>query len=436
MITIFDEHQVIAVVGGQWGDEGKGKFIDYLAKEADIIARGTGGNNAGHTIVLNGAKHIFHLLPSGILHKNKLNLIGNGTVIDPKVLLEEIETLEKAGYYVDQENLAISGDAHVILPYHVEIEARGAKEKIGTTGRGIGPTYIDKAARCGVRMNDLTNYSILEEKVKQNLKEKKGEYPEQELEDTVQAYTKYGLKLFTYIKDTRTILKNAHDQGKKILLEGAQGTLLSMDHGTYPFVTSSECSAAGLASGVGLLRDMKVLSVVKAYTTRVGNGPFPSELNNSLGELIRQTGAEYGATTGRPRKCGWLDAVALKHTLGINGNSIVVSKLDVLGGLEEIKICTQYLYSGPQVPYNGAIITNGQQIDFFPTDSRILENCKPVYEYIQPGWSGTVKDKLPELASMYLNAISCITGAKIEMVSYGAEREKMFSNPTPFYKRA
>ncbi|MFH1333259.1 MAG: adenylosuccinate synthase [archaeon] len=449
---MFDENtKVISVVGGQWGDEGKGKFIDNLAEQADVIARGTGGNNAGHTVVVDGKKYIFHLLPSSILHKNKVNIIGNGTVIDPKVLLEEIKKLQALGHSAD--NLKLSGDAHVIMCYHQDLDFLKSMKKIGTTGRGIGPAYIDKAARCGIRINDLLNPSTLKEKIRLNIEEKRQtiielapqdaemfdslgltieskefyskKYSDKNIPKLSEMYHEYGKELEKYVADTRAIMREAAEQNKNILLEGAQGLLLSMDHGTYPYVTSSECSAAGLASGVGLMRNGKALSVVKAYTTRVGNGPFPTELKDKLGEQIRTTGGEYGATTGRPRRCGWLDAVALRHLVGINGPHIVISKIDILTGLDELKICTEYLYEGEEISYNGKKLTTGTKIDFFPTDSTVLEKCKPIYGYSQPGWKEDIST-MPRISKLYLEAIKLLTGAQIEMVSYGAEREKIF----------
>ena len=437
MRKIFSKNNIVAVVGGQWGDEGKGKFIDYLAKEANIIARGTGGNNAGHTVIVGDKKYVFHLLPSGILYQDKLNIIGNGTVIDPKVLLDELGSLHKDSYIPDVHNLAISGDAHVIMPYHVHLDILKSKGKIGTTGRGIGPAYMDKAERTGIRMNDLLNKSLLEEKLVHNFSEKakifaaagdnKGAaaYNDDEfLHDILVEYSEYGRRLRGYIKDTRSLITEADRQGRKILLEGAQGTLLSVDHGTYPYVTSSECSAAGLASGVGLFRDMKVISIVKAYTTRVGNGPFPTELTDTTGDALRASGSEYGATTGRPRRCGWLDAVALKYSLGINGSSIAISKIDVLNGLDELKICTAYQYDGEPVRYNGTKLEKGMILTNFPTESRVLSQCKPVYGYTQPGWT-TLKGDLPKGAYLYLEAIKALTDANIEIISNGAERDQI-----------
>lgn len=426
----------MTVVGGQWGDEGKGKFIDYLAREADIIARGTGGNNAGHTVTVGDKKYVFHLLPSGILYQDKLNIIGNGTAIDPKVLLDELCSLRKDSYIPDVPNLAISGDAHVIIPYHVHMDLLKSKGKIGTTGRGIGPAYMDKAERVGIRMNDLLNKKTLEEKLRHNFSEKakifeafgdsKGAatYRDEEyLYNTLVNYSEHGRRLRDYITDTRHILAEADRQGKKILLEGAQGTLLSVDHGTYPYVTSSECSVAGLSSGVGLFRDMKVISIVKAYTTRVGNGPFPTELTDSTGEYLRDKGNEYGATTGRPRRCGWLDAVALRYCLGINGNSIALSKIDVLNGLDELNICTAYKYEGEPLMHNGRKLQKDAILTEFPTDSQVLSQCKPIYGYTQPGW--TTQNELPKQARLYMEAVEALTGAKIEIASDGAERNKI-----------
>ena len=402
------------VVGAQWGDEGKGKIIDILAQGADIIVRYQGGNNAGHTVVVGDKEFILHLIPSGILHKGKLCAIGNGVVVDPEALLNEIELLAKKGVEIGR-NLLVSESAHVIFPYHKVIDKRrGAK--IGTTGRGIGPCYVDKMARCGIRMVDLTNKDSLRRKLHANLDGSR----EFDFERIYEEYLNYGEKVKKYLANVSLVLNRAIAQKKRILFEGAQGTLLDIDHGTYPFVTSSNAVAGGAltGTGVGPTKIDKVIGVVKAYSTRVGEGPFPTEFKKDLMEEVRCRGKEFGATTGRPRRCGWFDAVIVKHAVIVNGlGEIAVTKLDVLDGMDKIKICTAYRYKGKVYKY-------------FPADIDILDKCTPIYEE-HNGWAQdtgllTRYRGLPKNARKYLERLSKILGVKIGMVSVGSERSQAF----------
>ncbi|MDO8603684.1 MAG: adenylosuccinate synthase [Candidatus Omnitrophota bacterium] len=402
------------VVGAQWGDEGKGKIIDILSRDADIIARYQGGNNAGHTVVIGDEEFILHLIPSGILRKGKLCIIGNGVVIDPEALLSEINTLEKKGIKIDAR-LMISESAHVILPYHKVIDKRrGAK--IGTTGRGIGPCYIDKMARCGIRMIDLMNPESLRKKIFANLEGSQ----EFNAEQIYKEYLEYGKKIKKYLANVSQVLNKAIAKKKNILFEGAQGALLDIDHGTYPYVTSSSATAGGASTGTGVgpTRIDEVIGVVKAYTTRVGEGPFPTEFEKGLMEKIRTKGKEFGATTGRPRRCGWFDAVIVKHSVAVNGlDEIVITKLDVLDEMDKIKICTGYKYQG-------------KLYKDFPADIEVLEKCEPVYESCN-GWMKdttlvTKYKDLPENAKKYLGRLSKILNVKIGMVSVGSKREQAF----------
>jgi adenylosuccinate synthase len=403
------------VVGAQWGDEGKGKIIDILSRGADIIVRYQGGNNAGHTVVIGDKEFILHLIPSGILRKNKLCIIGNGVVVDPDALLSEIDILEKKGIKIDG-NLVISEYAHVIFPYHKVMDKRRGAH-IGTTGRGIGPCYIDKMARCGIRMIDIINKETLRRKLSANL----AGSDEFNFDQIYKEYLGYGKKIKKYLGNVPLILNEAISKKKNILFEGAQGTLLDIDHGTYPYVTSSNATAGGASTGTGVgpTRIDKVVGVVKAYTTRVGEGPFPTEFGKDLMEKIRNKGKEFGATTGRPRRCGWFDAVIVKHAVTVNGlDEIVVTKLDVLDEMDKIKICTGY-------KYKGKLYKN------FPADIGILENCAPVYETC----SGWMKDTtlvtkykdLPGNAKKYLTRLSKLLNVKIGMVSVGSKREQAFN---------
>ncbi|MFC1666743.1 adenylosuccinate synthase [Candidatus Omnitrophota bacterium] len=402
------------VVGAQWGDEGKGKIIDILAGDADIIVRYQGGNNAGHTVVIGEKQFILHLIPSGILHKGKLCIIGNGVVIDPKALLDEIEMLRKKGIKVDG-NLLVSEAAHVILPYHKVIDKRRGAQ-IGTTGRGIGPCYVDKMARCGIRMVDLVNKNSLRRKLWANLENS----TEFDFKKIYQEYLGYGRKIEKHLANVSLVLNKAIAKKKRILFEGAQGALLDIDHGTYPFVTSSNSTAGGAltGTGVGPTNIDKVIGVVKAYSTRVGEGPFPTEFKKDLMEKIRHKGKEFGATTGRPRRCGWFDAVVVRHAVNVNGLSeIVVTKLDVLDEMKKIKICTGYRY-------------NGKLCRDFPADIDALSSCKPVYEE-QNGW---MKDTslvrryrdLPKNAKTYIRRLSKLLDVKIVMISVGSRRSQAF----------
>ena len=404
----------IVVVGAQWGDEGKGKIIDILSRDADIIVRYQGGNNAGHTVVIGDREFILHLIPSGILRRGKLCVIGNGVVIDPEALLKEIDTLQQKGIKIDG-NLLISECAHVILPYHKVIDKRRGAE-IGTTGRGIGPCYVDKMARCGIRMGDLVNEDSLKKKLYANLKDSK----EFDFESIYKEYLEYGRRIKKYLWNVPLVLNKAIAKNKRVLFEGAQGTLLDIDHGTYPYVTSSSAVAGGasIGAGVGPTKIDKVIGVVKAYTTRVGEGPFPTEFEKGLMEQVRNKGKEFGATTGRPRRCGWFDAVIVRHSVVVNGlDEIVVTKLDVLDGMKDIKICAGYKYKG-------------KIYKDFPSDMGILEKCECIYEVCN-GWmeditSVTSYKDLPVNAKKYLSRLSKILDVKIAMVSVGSKREQAF----------
>jgi len=418
----------IVVVGAQWGDEGKGKIVDILSEYADVIVRFQGGNNAGHTVVIGEGKFILHLIPSGILHKGKKCIIGNGVVIDPAVLLEEIDTLRLKGQFKDSSDLLISEDAHLIMPYHKRLDAaieriRG-KLKIGTTGRGIGPAYEDKVARCGIRCRDLLKEEVFREKLKHNLLENNHLLKNLfhgdgfEIQDIYHTYMSYAEKIAGYITDTSLYLDRAIKQGKNILFEGAQGTLLDVDHGTYPFVTSSNTVAgeAATGSGVGPTRIDKVIGISKAYTTRVGEGPFPTELKSEEGERLREQGGEYGATTGRPRRCGWFDAVAARFSMRVNGyTGIALTRLDILDTMSTVRICVAYKL-------------DGQVIESVPGDLARLAECQPVYEEM-PGWETSTSDvrrfeDLPMGAQRYVSRLSELIGCPISLVSVGASRRE------------
>jgi len=419
----------IVIAGAQWGDEGKGKVIDIYARNSDFIARYQGGNNAGHTVVIGKDSFILHLIPSGILHKTKICVIGNGVVVDPKALLEEIQMLESKGIKVDNR-LFVSENAHIIFPYHRKLdELREAKKKnIGTTKKGIGPCYADKVARLGIRFVDLLNDEVFREKLQNSLDEKNPIFSKiyntegYSFDELYKEYTDYGKKLKKYICNTTVILNRAIKAKKKVLFEGAQGTLLDVDHGTYPYVTSSNSTAGGAATGTGVgpTKIDKVIGVVKAYTTRVGEGPFPTEFREDLMNKIREKGREFGATTGRPRRCGWFDSIIVKHAVIVNGiDEIVVTKLDVLDCLDSIKICTAYKYEG-------------KLYKDFPSDSKVLSNCEPVYIKLQ-GWRTdtskvTSYSRLPKNAKKYLKKIQKILGAKIALISVGSDRKQTFSS--------
>jgi len=425
----------IVVVGTQWGDEGKGKIVDLLAKYADIVVRFQGGNNAGHTMVVEGKQFISHLIPSGIL-QNKICLLGNGMVVDPAVLIEEIEYLKSNDIDIGPDNLKISERAHIIMPYHKEIdharERLKGDKKIGTTGRGIGPSYEDKATRRGIRFVELLDPEVFHEKVTSILEEKNF-YLEKylsssqlELEAIINEYNEYAKTLSPYVSNISVIMDNAIKSGKQVLFEGAQGTHLDIDHGTYPYVTSSNTVSGNACSGAGIgpKAITGVIGIVKAYTTRVGEGPFPSELFDATGDAIQKKGAEFGATTGRKRRCGWLDTVILRNAVRLNGlTGIAITKLDVLGGLESIQICTGY-------EYNGKILHN------FPASLNILSRCKPVYETV-PGWSEDISDiraieDLPEDARNYLNRIEELIETPIQLISLGPARDETIIVSNPF----
>ncbi len=414
------------LVGAQWGDEGKGKIIDVLAEQADMVVRYQGGNNAGHTVEVGGEKYVLHLIPSGILHPGKISAIGNGVVVDPVALVEEIEHLRKRGITIDG-NLFLSETAHLVFPYHRLLdelrELQKGKRKIGTTKRGIGPAYADKAARTGLRVVDLLAPERFSEKLRQRIRESNeifkafGAKP-LSFAAINREYLECGHKLKPFIADTVTMLNRALREGKNILFEGAQGTLLDIDFGTYPFVTSSNATAGGACTGAGIPpnRIDRVVGVMKAYTTRVGEGPFPTELHDAQGAMLRETGREFGATTGRPRRCGWFDAVVTRYSVMLNGiNELAVTKLDVLDNVPKIKVCVGYKHGG-------------KVYETVPNDIDILQRCTPVYQEYD-GWQATTKraqdfDQLPKHARVYLQKISQLSGAKLSIVSVGARREE------------
>lgn len=414
------------VVGTQWGDEGKGKYIDMLAKDSDLVVRFSGGNNAGHTVVADGIKYALHLIPSGILHKGKTCIIGNGVVVDPAAILEEIKGLNDKG--IDTDNLLISDRAHVIMPYHKELDIlqenfRG-DDNLGTTKRGIGPAYTDKAERCGIRMCDLIDADVFAAKVKSNLEVKNmiidrvygGEGFD--ADKIIEEYSAYAKALKRHVTDVNDIIYNACEAGKNILLEGAQATFLDLDFGTYPYVTSSNPIAGGVCTGAGIgpIYIDEVYGVLKAYTSRVGSGPFPTEQKNEIGDEIRELGGEYGTTTGRPRRCGWLDTVMIRYAARVNGlTALAVNHVDTIGKLEKIKLCVAYE-------------SNGMRINRFPASLKELAGCKPVYEEFE-GWnediSGVRKyEELPANARKYLERIEELAGVKIELAGVGKDREQ------------
>jgi adenylosuccinate synthase len=416
---------VTVVVGSQWGDEGKGKVVDILSERYEIVVRYQGGANAGHTVEIGDKKFILHLIPSGILRENVLCFIGNGVVVDPKALLDEIQLLENLGIKI-KGRLFISQNAHLIMPYHKILDSinESGNSKIGTTGRGIGPCYIDKYARKGIRIVDLLNHSVLKEKIKQNLEEKnillKKVYHQQELDvdAIIKEYIEFDKAIDQYITDVPYVLNNAINDGKSILLEGAQGALLDVDFGTYPYVTSSNPTSGGASTGSGIPPNKisSIIGIVKAYTTRVGLGPFPTELLNEDGEKLRKIGVEYGATTGRPRRCGWFDAFLVSYSRMINGiERAAVTKLDVLSDFDQIKVCVGYEI-------------NGNRLKTFPTQVNILMNVKPIYEILQ-GWNSELSnitdyESLPSEAKNYLQFISQQSGFEISFISVGPRREQ------------
>ncbi len=426
----------IVVIGTQWGDEGKGKVVDVLAQKAQMVVRFQGGNNAGHTMVVNGDEFISHLIPSGILHPGKTCLIGNGVVVDPEVLINEINDLKGRGVAVTPENLLVSERAHLIMPYHKLIdqgrERRKGDRKIGTTGRGIGPCYEDKMTRCGIRFCDLMDSKAFKEKLSLILGEKNfylKEFLKSETideESILEAYLPYAGILRPHVADVSVVLGQAVKAGRNILFEGAQGTHLDIDHGTYPFVTSSNTVAgnACCGAGIGPTQIDGVIGMVKAYTTRVGAGPFPTELLDAIGDRIQKTGAEFGATTGRRRRCGWLDTVVVRNSVRLNGlTGLAITKLDVLTGIDPLKICTAYQYKASRVTE-------------FPSSLDVLEGCEPVYEEL-PGWSEDISgaqtlDDLPGNAKRYLKRIEELAETPIQIVSIGPGREATVVLENPF----
>lgn len=419
---------VTVVLGTQWGDEGKGKIVDLLSAEAEIVARYQGGPNAGHTVVHEGEELILHQIPSGILHKDAICCLGNGCVIDPRTLLEEIGEVEERGIDLT-DRLFISKQAHLIMPYHRAIdeaaEQKAGKSKIGTTGRGIGPAYTDKYNRIGIRALDLIDSKHFEQKIRDAIEDKncliKDYYNGTpiDVDLIVKEFNSFVRRIRPYVTDVSALLGKAMKNDKKIVLEGAQGTLLDIDHGTYPFVTSSNPTAGGAAVGVGIgpRHISRVLGVMKAYTTRVGNGPFPTELEEPLQSQFRDWGGEFGATTGRARRCGWLDLVIARYSARVNSlDGWVITKLDVLSELDEIKVCTGYTYQG-------------RKIDDFPSEPWILEEAKPVYDTL-PGWKEDISDvrdygKLPVRCRQYLDYIVDNTGVSIDLVSVGPGRDEV-----------
>lgn len=418
---------VTILVGSQWGDEGKGKIVDLLSENYQVVARYQGGANAGHTVEFDDKKYILHLIPSGILRDNVLCAIGNGVVIDPVAFMNEIELLKNSNISVDGR-LFVSQNAHLIMPYHKLLDtlSESTGQKIGTTGRGIGPCYIDKVSRKGIRIVDLLDRNIFEKKLRANIEEKnnllKKIYGHSELnvEEIVEEYLEFDRKIDPYIKDIPLFLNQAIKEGKSILLEGAQGALLDVDHGTYPFVTSSNPTVGGACTGTGLPPNKitDIMGIVKAYTTRVGEGPFPTELLDADGEKLRNIGAEFGATTGRPRRCGWFDAFLLKYSNLINGyDSVAITKLDVLDEFEKISVCVGYEI-------------NGQKVKSFPTDVERLSKVTPIYEQLD-GWNCSTKDassydSLPSRTKDYLSFISKNIDTKISIISVGPKRHQTF----------
>ena len=414
----------VVVVGTQWGDEGKGKITDFLSQDAEVVARYQGGNNAGHTIKFDDTTYKLHLIPSGIFFKEKTSVLGNGMVIDPKALVEELSYLHERDVTTDQ--LRISNRAHVILPYHItqdilEEEQKGAL-KIGTTKKGIGPCYMDKAARTGIRMADLLDKDVFKEKLTQNLAAKNRLFTKMfdaeplNFDDIFEAYYNYGQQVKQYVVDTAVVLNDAIDHGRRVLFEGAQGVMLDIDQGTYPFVTSSNPVAGGvtIGSGVGPSKINRVVGVSKAYTTRVGDGPFPTELDDEIGEKIREVGKEYGTTTGRARRVGWFDSVVVRHARRVSGiTDLSLNSLDVLTGIDELKICVAYRYQG-------------ELIKEFPASLKALSKCEPVYETL-PGWTEDITgvrslDDLPANARHYLERLSQLSEIPLSIFSVGPDR--------------
>lgn len=416
---------VTIVIGSQWGDEGKGKIVDLLSNEVDIVARYQGGANAGHTICWGDETFVLHLVPSGIFHEGVTCVIGNGVVLDPVAVMDEIRTIKELGYKVEGR-LFISHNAHLIMPYHKRIEQAREESReadaIGTTGRGIGPAYVDKFARTGIRVVDLLDRDVLREKLTRSIEEKnailKRVYGAEQLDvdAIIEEYVEFDKLVDPYVTDTSEYLGKALRDGKRVLAEGAQGSLLDVDFGSYPYVTSSHPTAGGCCTGLGVPPTQvdRSIGIVKAYATRVGNGPFPTELEDEVGERLRDVGNEFGATTGRPRRCGWLDLVALRYTAMINGfTEVAVTKLDVLSGLDELKVCTRYRYDGKETAR-------------FPSETQTLDHVEPLYETL-PGWQEDIEgvqqfEELPAAAQDYLQFIAERVGVEISLTSTGPKR--------------
>lgn len=420
--------QAVVIIGVQWGDEGKGKIVDYYSSSAEIVARFQGGNNAGHTLVVEGKQTILHLIPSGILHPHTRCAIGSGVVVDPENLLKEVEVLRKAGISNLEDRIWLSDRCHLIVDYHKHLDAARESRKsgkIGTTKRGIGPAYEDRASRRGLRVSDLFNEKLFEERLQANLEEKNfllekyyGVAPV-DMKEFQSKYREIGKQLKPFVKDVSRLLSESIADGKKVLYEGAQGVLLDMDYGTYPYVTSSHTlpSQAALGLGARVPVDTLFVGVIKAYSTRVGEGPFPTELNDATGEKLRKSGHEFGATTGRPRRCGWLDLVAVKYALRVSGiKNLAITKSDVLSGFSELKVCTAYEL-------------DGKKLDTLPADTELLSRVKPCYESL-PGWTEPLTEvrrweDLPENFKSYLKFIEKFTGSRINLLSVGAGREQV-----------
>lgn len=416
----------VVVVGTQWGDEGKGKITDFLAEQAEVVARYQGGNNAGHTILIDNKKYKLQMIPSGVFYNDKICVIGNGMVLNPAALIDEIQYIHDSGF--STKNLRVSDRAHVIMPYHLLLdgleEDRKGDSKIGTTRKGIGPAYMDKAARSGIRIADLMDPEEFEAKLRR-LVEEKNHVIEQvyggkglNADSILKEYLEYAEVLRPYVTDTSVVLNDSIDAGKRVLFEGAQGVMLDIDHGTYPYVTSSNPSAGGvcIGAGVGPTKIHQIIGVAKAYTTRVGDGPFPTEQNNPIGDRIREAGFEYGTVTGRPRRVGWFDSVVVRHARRVSGiTGLSLNSLDVLTGLETVKICTAYKY-------------RGEVIDYYPASLKMLSECEAVYEEL-PGWSDDITgvrrlEDLPATTRRYVERVSELTGIPITIFSVGRNREQ------------
>ncbi len=428
----------VIVVGTQWGDEGKGKVVDLLSEHFDAVARYQGGANAGHTVVVAEEKIVLHLVPSGVLRKGKVCILGNGVVIDLLALTQEMEQLNKLRVKIE-ENFFISKNAHLVLPYHKildsELERRRGGQRIGTTGRGIGPAYVDKMARTGIRVGDLTNPALFRERLLANLEEKRAQFShnqalgELDIEKTAAEQLEKFERVRGFVVDSSLIIHDLIRGGKSILFEGAQGTLLDVDLGTYPFVTSSSATAGGACTGTGVspLAINGILGVTKAYTTRVGEGPFPTELTDATGETLRERGQEFGATTGRPRRCGWFDAVAVRYSARVNGlSALALMKLDVLDAFDPIRICTSYR-------------RKGEILLEFPNETGLLKECAPTYEEL-PGWNESISgitsyDRLPGRCREYVERLERLTGVEVGLISTGPRRDQTILRPTPAMRR-